>query len=125
MFLCIDHQRPKTGLLVLASTWGIAPRVLTPWHLWLASKPGQFEACTTWGTSCCALQDYDDVRRKLKGSGFQIVFDINGREAEEAEPLVDALGRDSLEQYIYCSRWVQGVGQTGDGTSIAAGVLRG
>jgi hypothetical protein len=51
------------------------------------------------------LQDFDDVRRKLSGSGFQVVFDINGREAVEAEPLLDALaGRGgSLEQYIYCS----------------------
>jgi hypothetical protein len=50
-------------------------------------------------------QDFDDVRRKLSGSGFQVVFDINGREAVEAEPLLDALaGRSgSLEQYIYCS----------------------
>jgi hypothetical protein len=51
------------------------------------------------------MQDFDDVRRKLSGSGFQVVFDINGREAVEAEPLLDALtGRGgSLEQYIYCS----------------------
>lgn len=51
------------------------------------------------------LQDFDDVRRKLSGSGFQVVFDINGREAVEAEPILDALaGRGgSLEQYIYCS----------------------
>uniref|UniRef100_A0A383V3T5 NAD-dependent epimerase/dehydratase domain-containing protein n=1 Tax=Tetradesmus obliquus TaxID=3088 RepID=A0A383V3T5_TETOB len=50
-------------------------------------------------------QDFDDVRRKLSGSGFQVVFDINGREAVEAEPLLDSLtGRGgSLEQYIYCS----------------------
>lgn len=50
------------------------------------------------------------MRRKLSGSGFQVVFDINGREAVEAEPLLDSLaGRGgSLEQYIYCSsagRW--------------------
>lgn len=31
-----------------------------------------------------------------------MVYDINGREAEEAAPLVEALGSD-LEQYIYCS----------------------
>ncbi|KAF8065817.1 CSP41B [Scenedesmus sp. PABB004] len=50
-------------------------------------------------------QDFDDVRRKLGGSGFQVVFDINGREAVEVEPVLDALaGRGgSLEQYIYCS----------------------
>lgn len=45
------------------------------------------------------------MRRKLSGSGFQVVYDINGREAVEAEPLLDSLaGRGgSLEQYIYCS----------------------
>eukprot|EP00879_Flechtneria_rotunda_P029242 GHRR01031547.1.p1 GENE.GHRR01031547.1~~GHRR01031547.1.p1 ORF type:complete len:321 (-),score=91.40 GHRR01031547.1:341-1303(-) len=50
-------------------------------------------------------KDFDDVRRKLSGSGFQVVFDINGREAVEAEPILDALAgqRGSLEQYIYCS----------------------
>lgn len=50
-------------------------------------------------------QDFEDVRRKLSGSGFQVVFDINGREAVEAEPILDGLaGRGgSLEQYIYCS----------------------
>jgi hypothetical protein len=34
-----------------------------------------------------------------------VVFDINGREAVEAEPILDGLaGRGgSLEQYIYCS----------------------
>lgn len=46
-------------------------------------------------------KDYDAVRRQLTGSGFQVVFDINGREAEEAQPLLDAL--PGLEQYIYCS----------------------
>lgn len=46
--------------------------------------------------------DFDDVAAKLKGSGFQVVYDINGREAVEAEPLLKAL-KPSLEQYIYCS----------------------
>ena len=32
----------------------------------------------------------------------QVVYDINGREAVEAEPLLEAL-KPSLEQYIYCS----------------------
>lgn len=44
----------------------------------------------------------DDVKSKLSGQGFEIVFDINGREATEAEMLLDAVG-DTLEQYIYCS----------------------
>jgi hypothetical protein len=33
---------------------------------------------------------------------LQVVYDINGREAVEAQPLLDAL-KPSLEQYIYCS----------------------
>jgi hypothetical protein len=35
----------------------------------------------------------------------QVVFDINGREAEEAEPILESLGGrgGSMEQYIYCS----------------------
>lgn len=44
----------------------------------------------------------EDVKSKLSGQGFEIVFDINGREAEEAEMLLDAVG-DSMEQYIFCS----------------------
>lgn len=61
--------------------------------------------CSALLLFCYCFQDFDDVRRKLSGSGFQVVFDINGREAVEAEPILDALaGRGgSLEQYIYCS----------------------
>lgn len=71
-------------------------------HPWLQSIK---QSMLTPEPSTLDLQDYDDVRRKLSGSGFQVVFDINGREAEEAEPLLDGLaGRGgSLEQYIYCS----------------------
>ncbi|KIZ07149.1 hypothetical protein MNEG_0796 [Monoraphidium neglectum] len=47
-------------------------------------------------------QDFADVEAKLKGRGFQVVYDINGREAAESEPLIKAL-KPSLEQYIYCS----------------------
>lgn len=46
-------------------------------------------------------QDFEFVKTKLSGSGFEIVYDINGREAVEAEPILDAL--PNLEQYIYCS----------------------
>jgi nucleoside-diphosphate-sugar epimerase len=46
--------------------------------------------------------DFDDVKSKLTGTGFDVVYDINGREAVEAQPLIDAL-KPSLQQYIYCS----------------------
>ncbi|XP_076899284.1 chloroplast stem-loop binding protein of 41 kDa b, chloroplastic-like [Bidens hawaiensis] len=46
-------------------------------------------------------KDYDFVRTSLKAEGFDVVYDINGREAEEVEPIIDAL--PNLEQYIYCS----------------------
>ncbi|CAI5489710.1 unnamed protein product [Closterium sp. Naga37s-1] len=46
-------------------------------------------------------KDFDGVRRLLRGSGFQVVYDINGREGAEVEPILDALPR--LEQYIFCS----------------------
>jgi hypothetical protein len=41
------------------------------------------------------------VRSKLTGSGFDVVYDINGREGSEVEPILDAL--PDLEQYIFCS----------------------
>ncbi|KAF5771707.1 putative NAD-dependent epimerase/dehydratase, NAD(P)-binding domain superfamily [Helianthus annuus] len=46
-------------------------------------------------------KDYDFVRTSLAAEGFDVVYDINGREAEEVEPILDAL--PNLEQYIYCS----------------------
>ncbi|KAK1428935.1 hypothetical protein QVD17_17775 [Tagetes erecta] len=46
-------------------------------------------------------KDYDFVRSSLAAEGFDVVYDINGREAEEVEPIIDAL--PNLEQYIYCS----------------------
>ncbi|CAH9131442.1 unnamed protein product [Cuscuta epithymum] len=45
--------------------------------------------------------DYDFVRRSISAEGLDIVYDINGREAVEVEPVLDAL--PNLEQYIYCS----------------------
>lgn len=33
--------------------------------------------------------------------GFQVVYDINGREGEEVAPLLDAI--PNMEQFIYCS----------------------
>jgi hypothetical protein len=46
-------------------------------------------------------QDFDGLKEKLTGTGFQIVYDINGREGKEVEPILDAL--PGLEQYIFCS----------------------
>lgn len=46
-------------------------------------------------------QDYDFVKSSLAAEGYDVVYDINGREAVEVEPILDALPK--LEQYIYCS----------------------
>nr|XP_023914485.1 chloroplast stem-loop binding protein of 41 kDa b, chloroplastic isoform X1 [Quercus suber] len=46
-------------------------------------------------------KDYEFVKSSLSAEGFDVVYDINGREAEEVEPILDALPK--LEQYIYCS----------------------
>ncbi|KAL3538310.1 hypothetical protein ACH5RR_001676 [Cinchona calisaya] len=46
-------------------------------------------------------KDFDFVKSSLAAEGFDVVYDINGREAVEAEPIIDAL--PNLEQYIYCS----------------------
>ena len=45
--------------------------------------------------------DNEMVKSELEGSGFDVVYDINGREADQVEPILDAL--PDLEQYIYCS----------------------
>lgn len=46
-------------------------------------------------------KDFDFVRTSLAAEGFDVVYDINGREADEVEPILDAL--PNLDQYIYCS----------------------
>uniref|UniRef100_A0A803L4I7 NAD-dependent epimerase/dehydratase domain-containing protein n=1 Tax=Chenopodium quinoa TaxID=63459 RepID=A0A803L4I7_CHEQI len=46
-------------------------------------------------------QDFDFVKSSLSAEGYDVVYDINGREAVEVEPILDALPK--LEQYIYCS----------------------
>ncbi|XP_052298524.1 chloroplast stem-loop binding protein of 41 kDa b, chloroplastic isoform X5 [Citrus sinensis] len=46
-------------------------------------------------------KDYDFVKSSLSAKGFDVVYDINGREADEVEPILDAL--PNLEQFIYCS----------------------
>ncbi|GLI66076.1 hypothetical protein VaNZ11_009795, partial [Volvox africanus] len=46
--------------------------------------------------------DFPEVERKLAREGFQVVYDINGREAVEVEPVLKGT-KSTLEQYIYCS----------------------
>uniref|UniRef100_A0ACD5WB55 Uncharacterized protein n=1 Tax=Avena sativa TaxID=4498 RepID=A0ACD5WB55_AVESA len=46
-------------------------------------------------------QDFDFVKTNLSAKGFDVVYDINGREATEVAPILDAL--PNLEQFIYCS----------------------
>lgn len=46
-------------------------------------------------------KDFDFVKTSLAAEGYDVVYDINGREAVEVEPILDAL--PNLEQYIYCS----------------------
>lgn len=49
----------------------------------------------------CDRKDNDAIKAALSGQGFQVVYDMNGREAEDAEPILDAL--PDIEQYIFCS----------------------
>lgn len=49
----------------------------------------------------CDRSDPEAMKAALSGSGFQVVYDMNGREAEEAVPILDAL--PDIEQYIFCS----------------------
>lgn len=46
-------------------------------------------------------QDFDFVKKSLSAEGYDVVYDINGREATEVEPILEAL--PNLEQFIYCS----------------------
>ncbi|XAR49246.1 hypothetical protein NMG60_11032373 [Bertholletia excelsa] len=46
-------------------------------------------------------KDFEFVKTSLSTEGFDVVYDINGREADEVAPILDAL--PNLEQYIYCS----------------------
>ncbi|KAL4551793.1 hypothetical protein Ndes2526B_g06056 [Nannochloris sp. 'desiccata'] len=49
----------------------------------------------------CDRSDPEAMKAALTGTGFEIVFDMNGREAVEAEPILDAL--PDVKQYIFCS----------------------
>eukprot|EP00897_Mesotaenium_endlicherianum_P001622 jgi/Mesen1/1488/ME000132S00432 len=45
--------------------------------------------------------DIEGLKAALSDSGFEVVYDINGREAADVEPILDAL--PNLDQYIFCS----------------------
>jgi nucleoside-diphosphate-sugar epimerase len=44
----------------------------------------------------------DDLKAKLKGERFDAIFDNNGRELGDTQPLIEVLG-DPLQQFIYVS----------------------
>ncbi|XP_044968617.1 chloroplast stem-loop binding protein of 41 kDa b, chloroplastic-like [Hordeum vulgare subsp. vulgare] len=46
-------------------------------------------------------KDFDFVKTSLSAKGFNVVYDINGCEATEVSPILEAL--PNLEQFIYCS----------------------
>eukprot|EP00891_Asterochloris_glomerata_P007525 jgi/Astpho2/7525/Aster-02090 len=49
----------------------------------------------------CDRTDAAALKEKLGGQGFEVVYDMNGREASDVEPVLDAVG--DIEQYIFCS----------------------
>lgn len=49
----------------------------------------------------CDRTDAEAMKSQLAGKGFQVVYDINGREAAECEVVLEAVG--DIEQYIFCS----------------------
>ncbi|PRW59559.1 chloroplast stem-loop-binding [Chlorella sorokiniana] len=50
----------------------------------------------------CDRTDAAAMKQLLGNQGFEVVYDINGREADEAEIVLDAVG-PNLQQYIFCS----------------------
>eukprot|EP00249_Psilotum_nudum_P013883 c24566_g1_i1 orf=292-1542(-) len=46
-------------------------------------------------------QDFEALKNELADTEFEIVYDINGREAAEVEPILEVL--PNLQQYIFCS----------------------
>ena len=46
-------------------------------------------------------QQADTLKSVLKGKSFDVVYDLNGREAVETQSVLEAL--PGVEQYIYCS----------------------
>lgn len=49
----------------------------------------------------CDRTDAEAMKAALAGKGFEVVYDINGREADECELVLEAVG--PVQQYIFCS----------------------
>ena len=47
-------------------------------------------------------KDTEDMKKKLEGGGYDIIYDLGGREVEDTEPLIDIFGK-TVEQFIYMS----------------------
>lgn len=45
--------------------------------------------------------EHEGFKKAISGKGFDVVYDMNGREAEDAAPVLEAL--PDLDQYIFCS----------------------
>ena len=46
-------------------------------------------------------KDPASIAAALEGTDFDVVYDMNGREQSDCEPIIGAVG--DLEQYIFCS----------------------
>lgn len=96
--LFLSRQLVKEGHQVTLFTRGKAP---------IAQQlPGESETeFSEYASKILHLKgdrmDFDFVRTSLAAEDYDVVYDINGREAVEVEPILDAL--PNLEQYIYCS----------------------
>jgi hypothetical protein len=71
-------------------------------------KLDELEPVAVCCSACRSIQhikgdrnDYDNLRRDISGRAFDVVYDINGREAEQVAPILEAI--PDLAQYIYCS----------------------
>lgn len=66
----------------------------------------QCNALVLWLIASCFLRRHPPAHtlqlHNLTCSRIPVVYDINGREAAEAKPVLEGCGR-TLEQYIYCS----------------------
>lgn len=47
-------------------------------------------------------KDTEDMKKKLGSGGYDVVYDLGGREVEDTQPLVDIFGK-SVEHFIYMS----------------------
>ena len=51
----------------------------------------------------CDRKDYRALKGKLQSYQFDVVYDMNAREAEEVQGVLDAVGPNLLKQYVFCS----------------------